>query len=201
MRRQTGTRIAGLVVKATLQYVLALLRREVGVENKLSRVDAKLLLRSNLEGILRSRREVDRSDVKPRRFDHRQSSPDQRFLRGMVGINVETIGHAKMKINLGGPLGGNVNLFRRKKLNSILRGQRQRLVFEDLQPKKHQYKANHYPPPAASAFLMLASTSLFETNPAVSATILPSRPTKYEVGRNSTPPYLRDMESSPTSNG
>jgi hypothetical protein len=178
MRRQTGTRIAGLVVKATLQYVLALLRREVGVENKLSRIDTEFLLRSNLEGILRSRREVDCSDVKPRWFDHRQSGPDQRLLRGMVRINVETIGHAKMKINLGGPLSGNVDLFGRKKLDSILRGQRQRLVLEDLQPKKHQDKANHYPPPVASAFLMLASTSLFETNPAVSATILPSRPTK-----------------------
>ena len=62
-------------MKAALQHVLALLRREVGVENKLSRVYAELLLRSNLEGILRSRREVDRSNVKTRRFDHRQSRP------------------------------------------------------------------------------------------------------------------------------
>jgi hypothetical protein len=60
----------------------------------------------------------------------------------MVGVNVETIGYAKMKVNLGGPLGGDVDLSRRKKLDSILRGQRQ-LVFEDLQPEKHQYKADH----------------------------------------------------------
>jgi hypothetical protein len=123
--------------------VLALLRREVGVQNKLSRVYAELLLRSNLEGILRSRREVDRSDVETRRFDYRQSGPNQRLLRGMVGIDVETIGYAKMKINLGGPLGGNVDLCGRKKLDCILRRQRQGLVFEDLQPKKHQYKADH----------------------------------------------------------
>jgi len=178
MRRQTRVCIAGLVVKPPLQHVLALLRRHVGVQNKLSRVYAELFLWSNLEGILRSRWELDRRDVKTRRFDHRQSSPNQRLLRGMVGIDVETIGDAKMKINLGRPLRGNVDLRRRKKLDSVLRRQRQRLIFEDLQPKKHQYKADHYPPPAASAFLMLASTSLFETNPAVSATILPSRPTK-----------------------
>jgi hypothetical protein len=60
----------------------------------------------------------------------------------MVGVNVETIGYAKMKVNLGRPLGGDVDLSRRKKLDSILRGQRQ-LVFEDLQPEKHQYKADH----------------------------------------------------------
>jgi hypothetical protein len=142
MRRQTGARIAGLVVKASLQHVLAPLRRDVGVQNKLSRVYAELLLRSNLEGILRSRREVDRSDVKTRRFNHRQSSPNQGLLRRMVGINVETIGYAKMKINLGGPLGGNVDLCGRKKLDSILRGQRQ-LVFQNLQPQEHQYKADH----------------------------------------------------------
>jgi len=76
MRRQAGTCVAGLVVKTSLQRVLALLRRYVGVQNKLSRVYAELLLRSNLEGILRSRREVDRSDVQTRRFDDRQSSPD-----------------------------------------------------------------------------------------------------------------------------
>jgi hypothetical protein len=165
-------------VKPPLQHVLALLRRDVRVQNKLSRVNAELFLRSNLKGIFRSRREVDRSHVKTRRFDHRQSGANQGLLRRMVGIDVETIGDAKMKINLGGPLGGNVDLLGRKKLDSILRGQRQWLVFEGLQPKKHQYKADHYPPPVASAFLMLASTSLFETNPAVSATILPSRPTK-----------------------
>ena len=119
-------------MKTTLQHVLALLGRDVGVQNELSRVDAELLLRSNLEGILRSRRKVDRSDVKTRRLNHRQPGPNQRLLRGMVGIDVETIGYAKMKINLAGPLGGNVDLCRRNKLDSILRRQRQRLVFEDL---------------------------------------------------------------------
>ncbi len=81
--------------------MLALLGRDVGVQNKLSGVDAELLLRSNLEGILRSRRKVDRSDVKTPRLNHRQPGPDQRLLRRMVGIDVETIGYAKMKINLG----------------------------------------------------------------------------------------------------
>jgi hypothetical protein len=60
----------------------------------------------------------------------------------MVGVNVETIGYAEMKINLGGPLGGDVDLCRRKKLDSVFRRQRQ-LVFQDLQPQKHQYKAEH----------------------------------------------------------
>ena len=178
MRRQTGVRVAGLVVETPLQNVLALLCREMGVQNKLSRVDAELLLRSNLEGILRSRRKVDSGNVKPRRFDYRQPGANQRLLRRMMGIDVETIRYPKMKIDLGRPLGGNVDFCGRNKLDSILPRQRQWLVFEDLQPKKHQYKEDHYPPPAASAFLMLASTSLFETNPAVSATILPSRPTK-----------------------
>jgi hypothetical protein len=76
MRWQTGIRIASLVVKTSLQRVLTLLRCDVGVQNKLSRVYAELLLRSNLEGIVRSRREVDRSDVQTRRFDDRQSRPN-----------------------------------------------------------------------------------------------------------------------------
>ena len=92
-------------MKATLQHVLALLCREMRVKNKLSRVDAELLLRSDLEGILRSRRKVDRSDVKTRRFDHRQSRANQGLLRRMMRIDVETIRDAKMKINLGGPPG------------------------------------------------------------------------------------------------
>ena len=61
----------------------------------------------------------------------------------MMGIDVETIRYAKMKIDLRRPLGGNVDLCGRNKLDSISPRQRQRLVFEDLQPKKHQYKADH----------------------------------------------------------
>jgi hypothetical protein len=143
MRRQTGVRVAGLVVETPLQNVLALLCREMGVQNKLSRVDAELLLRSNLEGILRSRRKVDSGNVKPRRFDYRQPGANQRLLRRMMGIDVETIRYPKMKIDLGRPLGGNVDFCGRNKLDSILPRQRQWLVFEDLQPKKHQYKADH----------------------------------------------------------
>ena len=56
-------------MKAAFQHVLALLRCDVGVQNKLSRVNAELFLRSNLEGILRSRRKIDSSNVKARRFD------------------------------------------------------------------------------------------------------------------------------------
>jgi len=130
-------------MKAAFQHVLALLRCDVGVQNKLSRVNAELFLRSNLEGILRSRRKIDSSNVKARRFDYRQPGANQRLLRRMMGIDVETIRYPKMKIDLGRPLGRNVDLCGRNKLDSILPRQRQWLVFEDLQPQKHQYKEHH----------------------------------------------------------
>jgi hypothetical protein len=143
MWRQAGIRIAGLVVKAALQHVFAFLRCQVGMENEFSGVNAELFLRSNLQGKRGARRKVDRSDVKPRRFDHRQPRRNQVLFRRSMGIDMKTIGHVKMKIDLGGPAGGNIDLCGIKKLDSILRGQRQRLVFEDLQPKKHQDKADH----------------------------------------------------------
>jgi hypothetical protein len=143
MRRQAGIRIAGLVVEAALQHVFAFLCCQVGMENEVSGVNAELFLRSNLQSKRRARRKVDSSDVKTRRFDHRQPRRNQVLFRRSMGIDMKTIGHVKMKIDLAGPAGGNIDLYGIKKLDSILRGQRQRLVFEDLQPKKHQDKADH----------------------------------------------------------
>lgn len=93
-------------------------------------------------------------------------------------VDVKTIGDAKMKIDLRSTARGHTHLCRRKKLNRVWLTQRQRGVLEQLQQKTQYGQAEHYLPPAASAFLMLTSTSFFDTNPAVSATTFPSRPTK-----------------------
>ena len=184
MRWHAGVRIAGLVVQASLQNMLTWLRRQVRMQNELARVDAELLLGSKLKGILGTRREVDRAHVETRRFDHRQPSRNQRLLRGRVGIDVQPVGHAKVKIDLGGAACGNTYLRRIKELDGRIGGSSGKggsliTCNHAASPAKtNMAQRNIYLPPAANAFLMLASTSSFETNPAVSATIFPSRPTK-----------------------
>ncbi len=66
MRRHAGVRVAGLVVKASLQNMLARLRRQVRMQNELARVHTELLLGRKLQGIVGTRREVDRGDVETR---------------------------------------------------------------------------------------------------------------------------------------
>ena len=118
MRRQAGVGITGLVVQASLQNMLAALRRQVRMQNKLSCVDAKLLLGCNLKGISGTRREVDRGDVESRHFNHRQPRRNQRLLQGCVGVDVQSVGYAKVKVDLGGAAHRHVYLRGRKELDN-----------------------------------------------------------------------------------
>jgi hypothetical protein len=136
VRRHAGVCVAGLVAKGSLQKMLARLRRQVGMQNELTGIHAELLPRSKLQGILGSRREVDRRDVETRHLDHRQPRRNQRLLKGCVGVDVQTVGHAKVKIDLGWPLARECYLMRVKELHRRSRiasligaaGQRQWLV-------------------------------------------------------------------------
>ena len=145
MWRHAGVRITGLVAKAPRQNVLSRLRRQVRMQNELPRVDAELFPRSKLKGVLGTRREIDRGDVETRRFDHCEPSRNQSLFRGRVGVDVQPIGHAKVKINLGGTAGGHIYLRGIKELNGIRCSQRQGLVFDYLQqrckPGKYQHGA------------------------------------------------------------
>ncbi len=62
--------------------MLARLRRQVGMQNKLTGIHAELLPRSKLQGILGTRREVDRGDVETLHLDHREPRRNQDFSVG-----------------------------------------------------------------------------------------------------------------------
>lgn len=117
--------------------MLARLRRQVGMQNELTGVYAELLSRRKQGGILGARREVDCCDIETLHLDHSQPRWDQGFVRGCVGVDVQSISHAKVKIYLGGVARRNAYLFRVKELHRCGRitsligtaGQRQRLVF------------------------------------------------------------------------
>ncbi len=110
MWRHAGVRITGLVAKAPRQNVLSRLRRQVRMENEFPRVHAELFPRSKLKGVLSTRREIDRGDVETRRFDHCEPSRNQSLFRWRVGVDVQPIGHAKVKINLSGTAGRHIYL-------------------------------------------------------------------------------------------
>ena len=96
---------------------------------------------------------------------------------------MQTIGYAKVKIDLGCTARGMFTCAGERNWTapSAGNGKGGSLITcsQAARPAKTSTaQRNIYLPPAAKAFLMLASTSLFETSPAVSATIFPSRPTK-----------------------
>ena len=85
-------------------------------------------------------REVDRCDVETLDLDHSEPRRDQGLVRGCVGVDVQAIGHAKVKIDLGCTAGGNFYPVRVKELNRRSRigsligaaGQRQGLILHHL---------------------------------------------------------------------
>ena len=97
--------------------MLSRLRRQVGMQDEFAGIHTELLPRSKLRGILSARREVDRGDIETLHLDHSEPRRDQGFVRRCVGIDVQTISHAKVKIDLGRTAGRNVYLLRVKELN------------------------------------------------------------------------------------
>ena len=96
MGRHACVRVAGLVAKSPVENMLAWLRRHVGVQNKLTRVHAKLLPGSQLQGILGAWREVDRGDVETLLLDHRKPGRNQGLLRWCMGVDVQAFGDPKV---------------------------------------------------------------------------------------------------------
>ena len=191
MWRHARILVTSLIPQHRFKIMLTRLRRQVSMQYKLPRIHAELFARSDLQSKIRATRKIHGRNSKPRCLHHSQPSRDQRLVQRRVRVDMQSIGNAEVKIDLRRVTRRNRDPFRIKKL---YRGRRigplarvtrqwQRLVLEHLQqrrrqPRAHQPRAEHYRPPAARAFLILASTSSFETNPAVSATTLPSLPTK-----------------------
>ena len=143
MRRQARVLIAGLIVQPALQSMFTRLRRQVCMENELSRVDTELLARRDRQSIVRTRREVDGGYVKTGRFDNRQPRRNQRLVQRCVGVDVEAVRHPKVKIDLSVSMSGNTYLCGREKRNLRIRRERQWLVFHQLQQQNHHRPEEH----------------------------------------------------------
>jgi hypothetical protein len=143
MRRHAGVRVAGLVAKACLKNMVARVRGHMRMQNKLARIHTELFPGRKLQGVLRTGWEVDRGHVETMRFDHREPSRDQGLIERCVRIDVQAVGHAEVKIDLGRAVRGNGHLSGREKLNrsgwvdplARASGQWQGLVFYDLEQK------------------------------------------------------------------
>jgi hypothetical protein len=143
MRRQARVLIAGLITQAPLQNMLPRLRRQVCMENELSGVHAELLARSDLQGIIRSRREVHGGYVKTGRFDNRQPRRNQQLIQRCVGVDVKPVRHPKVKIDLSISMSGNTYLCGREERNLRIRRERQWLIFHQLQQQNHYRPEEH----------------------------------------------------------
>src|ERR1700679_417216 len=114
--------------------MLARLGREVSMQDELAAIHAELFPRSKLRGILRACREVYRGDVETLHLDHGEPRRDQGLVRWRMGVDVQTIGHAEVKIDLGCAARWNVYLIGEKELHRRIGsligpiGQRQGLV-------------------------------------------------------------------------
>ena len=97
--------------------MLARLGRQVSMQDELAGIHAELFPRSKLRGILSACREVDRLDVETLHLDHGEPRRDQGLVRWRMGVDVQTIGHAKVKIDLGCVARGNVYLIGVKELH------------------------------------------------------------------------------------
>jgi hypothetical protein len=91
MGRHARVRVAGLVAKSPVEKMLARLGRHMGAQNKLTRVHTELLLRSQLQGIVGTRRKVDRSDGETPLLDHRQPGRNQGLLQGCMRVDVQAV--------------------------------------------------------------------------------------------------------------
>ena len=81
--------------------MLARLRRQVRVQYEFPCIHTELILGSELQGKVRSWREIYGGYVQTGSLHHRQSRRDQGLVQGGVGVDVQSIGHAEMKIDLG----------------------------------------------------------------------------------------------------
>ena len=97
--------------------MLSWLRGQVGMQDEFTGIHTELLPGSKLRGILGTRREVDRGDIETLHLDHSEPRGDQGFVRRSVGIDVETIGHTKVKIDLGPMARRNIYLLWGKELD------------------------------------------------------------------------------------
>jgi hypothetical protein len=148
VRRHAGVRIAGLVAKASLKKMLARLCSQVGMQDELTGINAELLPGRKLQSIFCTRREVDRCDIETLHLDHREPRRNQGLVRRGVRVDVQSIGHAKVKVDLGCVAGGNVypigekELHRRRCIASLIAAARQRqgLVFYHLPVPAKQNK-------------------------------------------------------------
>ena len=102
VRGHAGVGVAGLVVQASFQDVLSRLRRQVSMQNELAGVDTELLLGARTERHSRCPGEIDGGDVETRTLPPPRAARDQDFSVGRVGVNVQPVGYAEMKIDLGG---------------------------------------------------------------------------------------------------
>ncbi len=123
MRWHAGVGIAGLVVQASFKNMLSRLGCQMGMQNELSRVDAQFFFGGKLKGVVGAWGKVDRAHVETRGFHHRQPCRYQRLLCGGVRIDMQTVGHSEVEINLGRALCGNSYLGGGKKLNRVIGGQ------------------------------------------------------------------------------
>jgi hypothetical protein len=169
VRRHAGIRIACLVAKASLKNVLARLCRQVGMQDELTGINAELLPGRKLQSIFGTRREVDRRDIETLHLDHREPRRNQGLVRRGVRVDVQSIGHAKVKVDLGCVAGGNVylvgekELHRRRRIPSLIGAARQRqgLVLYHLPGRakqnkpgdKHSSEAEHLFTPGGQCLL------------------------------------------------
>ncbi len=103
------------------------------MQDKFAGIHTELLPRGELRGILGARREIDRGDIETLHLDYGKPRRDQGFVRRCVGIDVQTVSHAKVKIDLSRMARRNIYLFRVKELDggiarTIGAGERQGLV-------------------------------------------------------------------------
>ena len=145
--------IAGLIVQTTLQIMLTRLRRQVRVENELPGVHTEFLARSDLQGEVRTRRKIHSGYVKTRRFDDRQPRWDQILIQRCVGVDVEAVRHAKVKVDLCISMSGDADLSGRDKRNLRIGGEWQWLIFHQLQHQNHHRPDEHLLPPGGQCLL------------------------------------------------
>jgi hypothetical protein len=169
VRRHAGVRIAGLVAKASLKKMLARLCSQVGMQDELTGINAELLPGRKLQSIFCTRREVDRCDIETLHLDHSEPRRNQGLVRRGVRVDVQSIGHTKVKVDLGGVAGRNVypigkkELHRQRCIAPLIAAARQRqgLVFYHLpvpakQNKpgdKHGSEAEHLFTPGSQCLL------------------------------------------------
>jgi len=128
--------------------MLAWLRRHVRMQNELARIHAEFVVRSNLQGVLGTRRKIHRCDVKAWGLNDCQPGGNQRLLQRRMRVDMQTIGDAEVKINLYRVARGYSyalgveELDRRRSIASRAGAPRQRqwLIFDHLPPRAGRAK-------------------------------------------------------------